>query len=145
MHTCIPSHGLACLRRVNAGNKSTLSMHHPQDGMRLSKWLDWKQYPVTYTKTSLKMANPRYVARSAEEEEEDRRRRKRRRRGRMPDSILVKQGLIITLVENQRVRTHSKQLTVEETMQTKYLGDKTVQGFVSGFQFPGHAGQPALL
>ena len=61
MHTCIPSHGLkrswhSCPRRVNAGNKSTPSMHHPWR-RNVTNSMDYKT--VTYAKISPKIVKPK--------------------------------------------------------------------------------------
>ena len=83
MHTCIPSHGLkrswrSCPRQVNAGNKNTSSMHHPQRrnvttsmvGLKKKKKQNKTKNQTTYAKISPQMVNPWDVAR-------DRRRKSR--------------------------------------------------------------------
>ena len=66
MHTCISSHGLkrswrSCPRRVNAGNKSTPSMHHPRRRNVTTLMVGLKNGHIRKNLTQ-KVVNPRDIA-----------------------------------------------------------------------------------
>ena len=77
VHTFIPSYGLqrswhSCPRRVNASNKNTSSVHHPQRRNVTASMVGLKKKTVTYAKISPHMMDPRDIAGE---------RRRRRRQG----------------------------------------------------------------
>ena len=66
MHTCISSHGLkrswrSCPRRVNAGNKNTLSTHHPRRRNVTTLMVGLKKRSHMQ-KSHPKVVNPRDIA-----------------------------------------------------------------------------------
>ena len=65
----------SCPRRVNAGNKNTPSLHHPQRQNVTTSMVGLKT--VTYAKFSLKMVNPRGVTQSKKKKRQKKKKQKR--------------------------------------------------------------------